>query len=167
MRRLAILIVPPHADMLEVEQVRGRFDNLAEAVPAHVTLVFPFELEADDGAVAAHVQDVARGHSAFDLELTAITCSWDHFLFLLVGRGADEVRDLHDRLYSGLLLPMLSDQEFTPHVTVGRFATADECAVAMQAVEPMELRVRTRAEALRIYDLKDMPYRVTSEVRLE
>ncbi|HET9783233.1 MAG TPA: 2'-5' RNA ligase family protein [Candidatus Dormibacteraeota bacterium] len=164
MRQLAVLIVPPPADMVEVEQVRRRFDRLAETVPAHVTLVFPFGLGFEDAALMSHVRDVTDALPAFDLELKDVTCSWDHYLFLVVGKGADKVRDLHDRLYSGLLQPMLSEQEFTPHVTVGRFAAANECAAAMKTVDALGLQVRTRAEALRIYDLTQMPYRVTAEI---
>ena len=149
-----------------VENVRRWLDTLAEAIPAHVTLVFPFEHEIADAALISHVEEAARGVVAFDLELRVVTCSLDYFLFLLVDKGAEHVRDLHDRLYSGMLRPLLTDRAFTPHVTLGRFASADECAGAMQAVRQMNLQVRTKAVALRIYDATEVPYRVTFEVQL-
>lgn len=166
MGQLAVVIVPPAGDMDRVEDVRRRFDSLADAVPAHVTLVFPFEHGTADAALVNHVEEAARGVVAFDLELRAVTCSLDYFLFLLVDKGGDQVRDLHDRLYSGLLGPLLPDRAFTPHVTLGRFASADECAAAMRAVKPMNLQVRTRAASLRIYDAIHVPYRVISEIHL-
>ena len=166
MGQLAVVIVPPASDMAGVEAVRRRFDSLAEAVPAHVTLIFPFEHDEADTALIGHIQDAAAGVPAFDLELNGVMCSWDHYLFLLVDHGADEVRDLHDRLYSGVLGPLLSDQEFTPHVTVGRFATAGECAAALDVIERMELHVRTKAASLAMYDLTHIPYRVTARIPL-
>lgn len=167
MSQLAVLIVPPAEDMAQVETVRRRFDHRVDAVPAHITLVFPFEHESADAALIGHVNEVASGVRAFGLELKGVTCSSDHHLFLLIDQGADEVRDLHDRLYSGLLRPLLSDQVFTPHVTVGRFATSEGCAEAMKAVEALGLEVRTKAGSVSIYDLTHIPYRATSEVDLE
>lgn len=152
--------------MHRVEDVRRRLDTLAEAIPAHVTLVFPFEHTIADAALMSHVEEAAHGVVAFDLELRVVTCSLDHFLFLLVDKGAEQVRALHDRLYSGILRPLLSDRAFTPHVTLGRFASADECAAAKQSVEQMNLQVRTKAASLRIYDASHVPYRVTSETQL-
>ena len=153
--------------MDQIETLRRRFDHLVDAVPAHVTLVFPFEHEGGDAALVGHVKKVASSVRAFDLEVKGVSCSSDHYLFLLIDHGADMVRDLHDRLYSGLLRPLLSDQVFTPHVTVGRFATSEECGAALKFVEPIGLEVRTKAASLKIYDLADMIYRPTFEIRLE
>ena len=166
MSHLAVLIVPPAEDMTHVETLRRRFDHLVDAVPPHVTLVFPFEYEGADAALVGHVKQVAGGVHAFELELKGVTCSSDHLLFLLIDRGADAVHELHERLHSGLFGPLVSDRPFTPHMTIGRFAGADECATAMKTVEPMELDVRTKATALQIYDLTSTPYRATSEIHL-
>ena len=166
MGQLAIVIVPPAKDMTLVEGVRRRFDHLADAIPAHVTLVFSFERESADSALLNHVIHAATGFPTFDLVLDGVACSWDHFLFLLVAQGGEQLQELHDRLYTGFLRPLLSEQVFTPHVTLGRFASADECTSAMQVIEPMNLQVRTKAESLMIYDSTQTPYRVTSEVRL-
>jgi 2'-5' RNA ligase len=162
--QLAIVIVPPAKDMAPIEDIRRRFDPHAGRVPAHVTLVFPFEDDAADARLARHVKEAATGLAPFDLVLEGVTCSSDHFLFLMVTQGAEESRDLHDRLYTGFLRPLLSDRAFTPHVTLGRFLTADECAEVMHLIEPMNLQVRTKAESLTIYDSTHLPYRVTREI---
>jgi 2'-5' RNA ligase len=164
--QFAVLIVPPSSDVAGVEELRRRFDYLSDTVPAHVTLVFPFEHEPGEQDLLGHVRHATSGMQSFELELNNVTCSWDHYLFLLVGRGADEVRELHDRLYTGPLRTLLADRPFTPHLTIGRFSAAEECAAALRVVEPMEIRLRTIAEAVRIYDLAHSPYRVSAEVRL-
>lgn len=152
--------------MAPLEDLRRRFDRFADAVPAHVTLVFPFERTGGEEALLEHIKRAVSGVPAFELELNAVTCSPDHNLFLLVDLGGDKVRELHARLYTGVLRPLLSDRPFTPHVTVGRFAVANDCARAMKVIEPMNLRVRTTAEALRIYDLSRTPYPVSAEIQL-
>ncbi len=145
--------------------MRRRFDPLAETIPAHVTLVFPFAAGISDEDLKRHVESAMQGRRSFSLDLLGVSCTADQFLLLNIGRGADEVRVLHDRLYTGPLHEFLSPQEFTPHVTVGRFSTAEACDEANKVVRAADPRVQTVAAAIRVYGLGAEPYVVQVEVR--
>jgi len=117
----AIVIFPENADLGEVERLRQRFDPLASAIPAHITLVFPFELELSTDELRTHVQHTIGECRAFPVRLTTITGHEDEYLFLGVAAGRDRIVDLHDRLYTGPLAPHLSHAHtYAPHMTVGR-----------------------------------------------
>ena len=163
--RRAILIVPPAPDMIAVEGLRRRFDPLVQMIPAHVTLVFPFATEISDDDLKRHLTTAMQGHRSFSFDLDGFSCTTDHVLFFNIGRGADHVRELHNRLYTGPLGEFLSAQEFVPHVTVGRFATTSGCDEAHKVVRGANLRVRTVASAIRVYGLDVEPYVVQIEVR--
>ena len=74
----------------------------------HLTVVFPVSAAAIDGdAFRNHVRGVVSRTPAFDVRLTGLEKSWDHWLFLAVAQGHDEVVALHDALYTDILHPHL------------------------------------------------------------
>lgn len=150
--------------MGDVEAFRRRFDSLADVIPAHLTLVFPFESDISNGVLRPHARSAIRGLKPFRIELWGASCTWDHYLILGVTRGADEIRELHDRLYTGPLRAFLRGPKFVPHVTVGRHASAQACVQACAAVGAAGPRAGFVAPALRVYDLTPRPYRVAFEV---
>lgn len=162
--RRAVLIVPPADLMTPVEAIRRRFDTLVDAVPAHVTLVFPFESDISDEALRSHIESATRDFPSFRIELRGFSCVEDQYLFFGVDAGSEEIRDLHRRLYTGSLAPFLSDLPFSPHVTVGRFRTADECTAVVKGLEPKNLRIETLAVAATLYDLDTTPYKAIFDV---
>jgi 2'-5' RNA ligase len=160
----AVLIVPPHAAMTEIEMIRRRFDTLADAIPAHVTIVFPFESELSDERLRHHIESATRDVHPFEIELAGFSCVEDQYLFLNVEAGSDQIREIHRRLYKGPLAPFLVARPFTPHVTVGRFGTAKECASAVEHLEGKELQVKALARSAVVYDLRTTPYSIKFEV---
>ena len=160
----AVLVVPPPSVMAGVEAIRKRFDPLVDVVAAHVTLVFPFESAVSNEALRRHIESVTRGVSRFEIELSGFSCVEDRYLFLNVASGAEQIRDLHRRLYTGPLTSFLADRPYTPHVTVGRFRSAEECATAMKGVEAEDLRVTAVVRAATVYDLGTTPYSTKFEV---
>ena len=73
----------------------------------------------------------------FDIRLRGLDKSWDHWLFLAVEEGRDEVVALHDALYADILLPYLwTEQPYVPHVGLGHFAEEHD------TLDPLELRPR-------------------------
>lgn len=49
--------------------------------------------------------------------------SWDYYLYLTVGAGAEKIVKIHDQLYSGLLSSYWEKSlSYIPHITLGFFA---------------------------------------------
>ena len=124
---MPLLIVAPleaaPADLRRIEAVRRRHDPAHGLIPAHVTLVFPFEGIGAE-AVRPHVAAVAARHAAVALRLSAVIAMRDGAadrsqVLLVPDHGRAEIEQLHDALYDGLLAPVLrTDIPYIPHVTV-------------------------------------------------
>ncbi len=135
-----------------VAALRARHDPTARVVREHLTLIFPLPDEVGREALGRHVRAVVFGWRPFRLHLTGLEKSWDHWLFLAVREGGDEVTRLHDDLYGGILAPHLRrDLPYTPHVGLGLFAASAYDPLAPRAAALDEERYRRalgEAEAL-------------------
>lgn len=109
-----------------INDVRQAHDPQHRMVPAHFTFVFPFDGVAI-GDVVLHATQVSRATAAIRFRLQDAAAVKDAFgpathLFLLPTDGADCMRELHARLYGGVLAPHRHPTvPFAPHVTVGAF----------------------------------------------
>ena len=117
-----------------IQDLRKRFDPLADLVPPHATIVFPFAsaLPTED---IRRVMEAARcGMGPIRLALEPPVAVEDT-VQLPLGAGAPELRLLHDRMYSGILQDFLRpDLPYRPHLTIGRdLASADRQACLLEA----------------------------------
>lgn len=134
--RRALVWFPPAARLGAVEAFRAHHDPLAAVLPAHVTFVFPFGSSLSALQIATHARRVAAGWPVLPVSFAgsdAFDAQWVH---LRVDRGQHALRELHDRLYRGILLPFLR-QEFAyePHLTIGRAADAAACGAMLREAE--------------------------------
>lgn len=117
---------------------RRAHDPTADLIGPHVTLVFPVPVVIGGDAIREHVRDVVSRTPSFDIRLRGLEEWWDHWLFLHVADGREEVVALHDALYSGVLRPYLrTDLPYVPHVGLGLFAEERD------AHDLLEVRPRT------------------------
>ena len=120
-----VYFVPP-ALAKQVQPFREEYDPTARLIEPHLTIVFPVARSSEE-VLARHVERVLENWSPFTIQITGLSKSWDHWLFLLVGKGNEDVVKLHDELYAGILAPHLrKDLDYIPHVGLGHFATTGE-----------------------------------------
>jgi 2'-5' RNA ligase len=128
----------------------------AHLLEPHLTLVFPVPAAIGGDAFRAHVREVVSRTRAFDIRLRGLDKSWDHWLFLAVAEGREEVIALHDALCTGLLQPFLwTEQPYVPHVGLGHFAeeqdTRDPLTLRPRAFDRARFdEAREEAEALQL-----------------
>jgi 2'-5' RNA ligase len=109
----------------------------AHLVEPHLTVVFPIPAAIGDEVFREHVRARVSRTPAFEIRLKGIGKTWDHWLYLAVAEGREEVIALHDALYTGDLRPYLwTDQPYVPHVGLGHFAVQGDTR------DPLELRSR-------------------------
>ena len=110
----------PHLACPGLNEFRRRYDPFAELIAEHLTVVFPVPVDRD--TIWAHVQSVAGKIPPFDIRISGLERTWDHWMYLAVEEGSDEIIALHDQLYSGPLQEHLrTDLPFEPHVGLGFF----------------------------------------------
>ena len=126
--RRAIVWLPPADVVADIEGFRALHDPLAQALPAHVTLVFPFASALGAMQVAAHVRRSVARWPALPVRLQGLGHFHADWLYLKVTRGAEAVTALHDRLYRGSLAPFLRrDLPYEPHLTIARAPDPARC----------------------------------------
>ncbi len=132
--RHAVVWFPPATLTREVEAFRAAHDPLAPALPAHVTLVFPFESTLSAQQLAAHVKRVVARWPQLPVRLERAEVLLGQWVNLRVTLGRAAVVELHDRLYRGVLAPFLRhDVRYDPHLTVGRTDDAADSAALVAA----------------------------------
>jgi 2'-5' RNA ligase len=120
-----------------IASFRRAHDPTVDIVGSHLTLVFPVPVSVGRDVFREHVHEVVSRTPPFDIRLRGLEKSWDHWLFLLVAEGREEVIALHDALYTGILRPYLwTERPYVPHVGLGLFV--DE----RDADDLLELRQR-------------------------
>lgn len=101
-----------------IKAIRAKYDPLADLIPPHVTLVFPFESDVSTEVLSVHLQNSVVGLKPFRLVMTGVTGADGEYLFLNVKVGNDQIIQLHDRLYTGLLKEYLRRSlTYIPHLT--------------------------------------------------
>jgi 2'-5' RNA ligase len=134
---LAVANVPPGLPAEPIGSFRRTHYPTAHLIAPHLTVVFPVPVTVGRDAFGEHVREIVSRTPAFDIRLHGLDKSWDHWLFLTVEEGRDEVVALHDALYAGVLGPYLwAEHPYVPHVGLGHFA------VERDTRDPLELRTR-------------------------
>jgi 2'-5' RNA ligase len=118
----AIILFPSFDNINIINKIREKYDSLANCIPPHITIVFPFDSDISIDDLKSHVNKVLKGTKKFNVQLKDFTGDYrDGYLFLNVKKGNDNIIELHDKLYSGILEHYLFGKIiYCPHLTVGR-----------------------------------------------
>jgi 2'-5' RNA ligase len=105
-----------------IEAIRTDYDPVAHLIRHHITVLFPVPDRMGKEKCMNHVQTVLGGWSPFDIQLGGFHKSRDHWLFLTLQKGNDEIKQMYREFYSGILAEFRRDDiEFVPHVSLGHF----------------------------------------------
>jgi len=140
--RRAIVWFPPFPIDAPIEPFRRRFDPMADSLPAHVSLVFPFSTNLTVTQLASHIRRIVGNWPSLPVKFRDIEGILDEFVFLMVRDGADAIVALHDKLYRGILKAYLRDDiPYLPHATIGRTTGNPSCSTfdAMQEIAAQEV----------------------------
>ena len=106
-------------NLLQINAFRKKYDPSVYVIPPHITIVSPVDTVSENDFLA-HIETVIKNANSFTIHLNGVKKTNDKLLSLVVREGSEELINLHNSLYTGILAPFLfSDFEFSPHVTVG------------------------------------------------
>ncbi|MEM7016421.1 MAG: 2'-5' RNA ligase family protein [Pseudomonadota bacterium] len=142
----AILLFPNGKQLDTIQEIRRKYDPLAELVPPHITLVFPFQSDISTSDLESHLKASAKDINRFTAAFQKANVVGSEYVFLSVDQGVDIITDLHDRLYTSVLAPYLKREiPYQPHLTLGRTTNKETlvraCNEANQKVHSLELEV--------------------------
>lgn len=127
MLKRCIMVFPKFENGEIIDNIREKYDPLANHVRPHITLVFPFDSDIATGDLKEHISSIVSGITPFELILNGIipVNSFGKYLFLNIAKGKNAIIELHKRLYSGILENQfpewLKGNVFLPHMTIGNF----------------------------------------------
>jgi 2'-5' RNA ligase len=131
------MIFPKFDNGQIIDRVRERYDPLANHVKPHITLVFPFDSEIETNELKQHISKVLFEVTSFEVILKGITPTNDFgkYLFLNIQKGGNEIIELHNKIYSGILQSYypewLKGKIFLPHMTLGNFDNQEDFVAAI------------------------------------
>ncbi|MGH3404838.1 MAG: 2'-5' RNA ligase family protein [Streptosporangiaceae bacterium] len=134
------VVIFPQGELAGVEEFRRRWDPLGGSIPAHITLVFPVTRPRREQALARELAAILGGFPVFALTLSEVRVWEQEYLFLVAGRGGEQVARLHDALYDGPFRHARRPALFVPHMTIGRCPDLGELAAC--AAEAVQLGVQ-------------------------
>lgn len=153
-----------------IDQLRSKYDPYYNLIGPHITLIFPTPDSVSIKDLRDHVQQIVSKHTPFDIRLSGLDKSWDHWLNLLIKEGNQELINLHDELYMGVMAPFLrNDLPFVPHVGLGLFTQGSysvfnpepvelddsQYRKALKEAEAINLDFRERIEGFELISLND------------
>jgi 2'-5' RNA ligase len=119
-------------------------DPQAGLVPPHVTLLPPTEVPNPDRlTISAHLAEVARAHSPFDMHLsgTGTFSPVSDVVFVAVARGIGNCELIANDVRSGPLARALSFP-YHPHVTVAHDVPPDMLELAYSGLADLNVEFR-------------------------
>lgn len=146
----SIVIFPQFNGHIDVIQnIRQQYDPLASEIAPHITLVFPFKSEISSGDLSQHVKTCLDKFKSFDLCLKGISQEKGNYLFLNLAEGQEQVRKIHDVLYSGILRQFLSTKHhYRPHVTLGHLPDIPTMQSAWERLKFFDYEFRTQVNKI-------------------
>lgn len=113
-----------------IEVIRKDHDPTWRLIRPHVGICFPATSKLDRQLLIGHVENVLRNWNPFEIQLGGFHKSNDHWLFLTLQGGADAIKKLNHKLYTGYLEkykkePGKPGYNFIPHLGLGLFLKQD------------------------------------------
>ena len=135
-----IMLIPEFENIHIIDAIRKRYDPLAELVKPHITLVFPCKSELTTQQINEHLERGLRDIQPFEIELKGISKEsgrFGHFIFLNVTLGVDEISNMNERLYDGILQEYRGKKVYVPHMTIGRLINEADQIEAYETLREM------------------------------
>lgn len=123
-----IMIFPEFENDNVINDIRKKYDPLADLVLPHITLVFPFDSDLSNNELSLHLKECLSGMQEFSIELKGFSKREDeygNYLFLNVVKGEDIIKNIHHKLYKEKLKQFNNVNDYAPHMTVGKLSSTE------------------------------------------
>lgn len=161
-KKRCIIIFPEFENINIINKVRDKYDPLAEKVKPHITLVFPFESNINKIQLHKYLMESINDIKCFNLILNNIIKINDKtglYLFLEVKKGTNIIKQLHNRLYDGMLETYkpkwLNEIDYMPHMTIGNFSNSIELNNAYKDVSSKKDEFNTLIDKISVEIIAD------------
>ena len=144
-------------DLRRIESFRGAHDPQAKRIGVHFTLVFPAAFDRETARDEAAT--VAARSLPIEFTIRRATAVRDPsegggYVFLVPETGRAELLDLHARLHSGALRPLLHGAPpFVPHLTIASDTDFHRCEALAREWNDSARELRGTLPTIEIFEL--------------
>jgi len=138
-----------------LEILRKKYNSPFKNLPAHITLVYPFEV-SDQDMLIKHIEHCLLGINPFEITLQKVRKS-SNYLVLDVVRNKAILLNLHKKLNSGMLSGFENKELsiYLPHITLGFFKEIPELMQAINDLRQQNLNYRIDVNKISLLTLND------------
>lgn len=130
-----VIFLPTHLDEL-IYPLRQKFDPLYNKVPAHITIVFPFETDRSLNDLSAIIQQALPNIRPITIELESIGDFYPASPIIYWKINACEpLRQIYQNLHSKLELP-IPFKQFVPHITIANEISTHRVMLVKERIVP-------------------------------
>ena len=116
-----ILIFPKFDNMDIIDDIRNKYDILANLVKPHITLAFPFKDEISNEDLISKLSVLLKNYSPFEVNFKGVSLSDDNYILLNCIKGNKEILKLHDDIYEKIIpIHFKKSIKYIPHITLGQ-----------------------------------------------
>ncbi len=118
-----VLIFPELDDVSLIQDIREKYDELADIVPPHITLAFPFDSDITNEELDRKLKNILSEYKEFSISLSGVSYHYDervgvYYIYLDVTQGYDTIYEISKKIYSEIL-NMEVPEKYIPHITLG------------------------------------------------
>lgn len=116
-----ILIFPKFNNINIIDNIRNKYDKLANLVKPHITLAFPFKDEISNEDLITKLSVLLKNYSPFEVTFKGISLSDDNYILLNCIKGDKEILKLHNDIYEKIIPNHFKKSvNYIPHITLGQ-----------------------------------------------
>lgn len=122
-----ILIFPKFKNISKIQELRNKYDPLANLIAPHITIAFPFSDNMSNEELIKKLTNLLKNFRPFTIVFKGISLSEDNYIFLNCMKGDQEIIELHNEIYKQILTSHLKKSiKYIPHITLGKASSIQE-----------------------------------------
>ena len=156
------MIFPKFENMKIIDNIREKYDPNVNKVAPHITLVFPFDSQLTKEELVEHLRNALKDAAPFNLtmgDILKVDVTSGKYLFLGVKEGTEEIKNIFNKLYKGILEGFKSDLlkkvEFMPHMTIGVFNDKESLNKAYEETKGLDKIFKGRIDKISVEIIKE------------
>lgn len=116
-----ILIFPKFDNMDVINDIRKKYDRLANLVAPHITLAFPFKDEISNEELINQLSSLLENYPPFEVTFKGVSLTNDNYILLNCIKGYKKILKLHNEIYERLIPTHFKKSiPYIPHITLGQ-----------------------------------------------
>ena len=116
-----ILIFPKFSNINKIQEMRNKYDPLANLISPHITIAFPFLDNISNEELIEKLSNLLILFKPFTIVFKGVSLSEDNYIFLNCIQGKQKLIDLHNEIYKQILPSHFKNSvKYVPHITLGQ-----------------------------------------------